>query len=158
MNCKICGTLSEFVFEAKVLNKYEVKYFSCPNCEYLFTENPYWLDEAYNRAINISDTGLISRNIFLSKVVSTLIYFFFNKKGRFLDYAGGYGLFTRLMRDTGFDFYWHDPYCENLFANGFEYDMNNEIHFELATAFEVFEHFSEPVNELKKIQESIELK
>ncbi len=41
----------------------------------------------------------------------------------FLDYAGGYGVFTRLMRDIGFDFYWHDPYTQNLFANGFEKDI-----------------------------------
>jgi hypothetical protein len=26
------------------------------------------------------------------------------------------------MRDAGFDFYWNDPYAENIFAKSFEYN------------------------------------
>ena len=69
----------------------------------------------------------------------------------FLDYAGGYGVFTRLMRDIGFDFYWHDPYTQNLFANGFEDDLKSNSKFELLTAFEVFEHLVNPKEELEKM-------
>ena len=67
MNCKICANQSKTVFTAKVMCKYDVEYFYCDNCEYLFTENPHWLDEAYERAINISDTGIISRNQHFTK-------------------------------------------------------------------------------------------
>jgi hypothetical protein len=55
------------------------------------------------------------------------------------------------MRDKGFDFYWDDPFAKNLFAKGFEYNKKHEI--ELITAFECFEHFTNPVSELKKILE-----
>jgi hypothetical protein len=151
MKCKICTAQAKKIFSARVMNKYDVEYFRCDSCEYLFTENPYWLDEAYERAINISDTGLINRNIEFSKILSVLIYSNFNKEAKFLDYAGGYGIFTRLMRDVGFDFYWHDPHTQNLLANGFEYDNNTKIKFELLTAFEVFEHLARPKEELSKM-------
>lgn len=148
INCKICGNTSSLAFTEKVLNKYDVKYFKCDSCGYLFTESPYWLDDAYKSPINISDTGIMMRNIHFSKIVSSIIYFCFDKSAKFLDYAGGYGIFTRLMRDIGFDFYWHDDYTTNLLARGFE---KSESRYELLTAFEVFEHFDNPVNELKKM-------
>ena len=72
--------------------------------------------------MNIEDTGIIKRNILLAKRTSAILFFLFNKKESFLDYGGGYGLFVRLMRDGGFNFYWNDPFTENLFARGFEYD------------------------------------
>ena len=151
MICKVCNSSTQRVFTSKILEKHDVKYFKCDNCGYLCTEEPFWLEEAYSRSINLSDTGLLDRNIYFSKVLSVLIYFYFNKNGIFLDYAGGYGVFTRLMRDIGFDFYWHDPYTQNLFANGFEKDIKPDSKFELITAFEVFEHLVNPKEEISKM-------
>ncbi len=125
MTCKICGKENKFVFKAKILKKYEISYFHCENCGFLQTEEPYWLAESYKSPINISDTGYLSRNINLSKIVTTLLVSFFDYKKKFLDYAGGYGVFVRLMRDIGFDFYWYDKYTQNLFARGFEYKDRN---------------------------------
>ncbi len=151
MICKICNSKIQQVFTAKILNRYDVKYFKCNNCGYLYTEEPFWLEEAYSRPINLSDTGLLDRNINFSKILSVLIYFFFDKGNSYLDYAGGYGVFTRLLRDIGFDFYWHDPYTQNLFANGFEIDKTTETEFEILTAFEVFEHLINPKEELERM-------
>jgi len=151
MNCRICTAQAKRVFSARVMNKFDVEYYSCDNCEYLFTENPHWLDEAYERAINISDTGIISRNQHFTKFLSSIIYFLFDKNRKYVDYAGGYGLFTRMMRDVGFDYYWHDQYCENLFSPGFEINIKNKNHFELISAFEVFEHLIDPVDEIEKM-------
>lgn len=151
INCKICNSQSNLAFTSKVLNKYDIRYFKCNHCGYLFTEEPFWLNEAYERSINLSDTGLIMRNIYFSQILSVIIYFDFNKDASFLDYAGGYGVFTRLMRDVGFDFYWHDPYTQNLFANGFEEKLDENSRYELITAFEVFEHFINPKEELTKM-------
>lgn len=151
MTCKICNSYSNQAFKVQVLKKYDVKYFKCDNCGYLFTEDPFWLDESYQNSINISDTGLIDRNISFSKILCVLIYFNFNTDGKFLDYAGGYGIFTRLMRDIGFDFYWHDIYTQNLLAKGFEADTNRDCKYELVTAFEVFEHLVDPKNEITRM-------
>ena len=87
--CNICAKKSVFVFSAILLQKYDVKYYHCSNCGFLQTEEPYWLEEAYKDPINIEDTGLIGRNILLSKRTSLILFLLFNRKGRFLDYAGG---------------------------------------------------------------------
>ncbi len=79
-----------------------------------------------------------------------MLYFFFDKNGKFLDYAGGYGIFVRLMRDIGFDFYWYDKYTPNLFARGFKYTP--EVgKIEAITTFESFEHFVNPIGELENM-------
>ena len=151
MKCKICNFNTENIFEALLLDKYNVKYFHCKNCGCLFTEEPYWLEEAYKDAISIADTGILARNTYFSKVIANVIYNFFDKDAKFLEYAGGYGVLTRMMRDIGFDFCWDDKYSQNIFANGFEYDKNFKI--ELLTAIEVFEHLANPLEEIEKMFE-----
>ncbi|MFA6995445.1 MAG: class I SAM-dependent methyltransferase [Patescibacteria group bacterium] len=150
MLCKICRSETKNFFTAKILNKYDVHYFNCDNCGFICTEEPYWLEEAYSSPINISDTGVMKRNIFFSAVTLNIIYYFFNSNNIFLDYAGGYGIFVRLMRDIGLDFRWQDNYSQNLLARGFEY-CDNDRKTELVTAFEVFEHFVNPIEEIEKI-------
>lgn len=133
-----------------MLNKYTVSYYKCDNCGFIQTEGPYWLDEAYSSAIGAEDTGIMHRNLYLAKVSSALIGTFFDKRRTFVDYAGGYGIFTRLMRDRGFNYLWHDPYASNLIARGFEY-TEPVADLELISAFEAFEHFENPVEEIERM-------
>jgi len=149
MECKICGSLTKKVFNTRVLYKYDVDYYQCPNCDFGQTEQPYWLDEAYVNSMNLSDTGVMLRSERLSKITTSLIFLFQDKKGIYLDYAGGYGVFTRTMRDIGFDFFWTDPFTKNVIARGFDGDLNKK--YEALTTFESFEHFENPVSELEKI-------
>ena len=144
----------EYAFKAIVLSKYQVSYYHCPHCGFIQTEDPYWLDEAYKDPINVEDTGLLSRNISFSEMTALLIYFLFDKNGIFLDYAGGYGIFTRLMRDIGFNFFWHDPMTQNLLSRGFEYS-DSLPRCELLTSFESFEHFKDPLTEITKMLDYI---
>jgi hypothetical protein len=149
MNCKICQNETTKIFNATVLYKYDVSYFQCNKCGFAQTEKPYWLDEAYESSMNLSDTGVMFRSERMSKITTSLITLFFNSKGIFLDYAGGFGVFTRQMRDIGFDYYWQDPYTKNMLARGFEGDLTQK--YELVTTFESFEHFEEPLIEVEKI-------
>lgn len=149
MNCKICKSASALFGEAIVLNKHLVRYLRCESCGFMQTEKPYWLDEAYSEAITKSDIGLIGRNLQMAATTRKLILTCFEPTGKFIDYGGGYGIFTRLMRDQGFDFYRHDPLCKNLFADGFDASMN--VNYALLTAWEVFEHLENPLAEIEKM-------
>ena len=191
MRCKICLHTTDFVFSGKIMGKYSIKYFRCPKCKFMQTEEPYWLKEAYAHAITCSDVGLLNRNIRLSKMTCLIILmlfsencknsqFFFSSKThrkviqklrierpyyhlklnrlltkdyatpkRFIDYGGGYGIYVRLMRDAGFNFYWYDPHCDNIFAKGFQADLG--LRYGLLTAFEVFEHFPDPISEIEQM-------
>lgn len=150
MNCNICGKKSEKIFSKKILFRYDVEYFKCNHCLFIQTEKPYWLEEAYQNAITALDLGLVGRNQYLSVVVKAMINGFFNKYSRFLDYGGGYGLLVRMLRDSGFDYYREDKYCENLFSKNFDIsDLTDKTGFDLVTAFELLEHLQDPLSEIE---------
>jgi hypothetical protein len=151
MNCKICFAKSELFQKSVIMNKYDISYFRCSKCGFVQTETPFWLEEAYNNPITNGDIGLLSRNMLFSQIARAMISTFFKPDCRFLDYGGGYGVFTRLMRDAGYDFYHYDRYCENLFAKGFEGTLTEPDNYELITAFEVFEHLPNPYDEVKEM-------
>lgn len=151
IKCKICGNESDLLFKHLVRRKYEAEYFKCKSCGFVFINNPTWLEEAYANPINDSDTGILIRNIVSVDFISLLIFSYFKKRGEFLDYAGGYGIFTRLMRDYGFDFYWYDPYTDNIFVKGFEKNITDNVKFEAITAWEFFEHVEDPVQIFKEL-------
>lgn len=156
--CKICGNQPQYIFNAYVLKAYDVEYFRCQYCDFIQTENPFWLEKAYSKAISNLDIGLVHRNIAFSDLIEDTLNTYWGREKGFLDYGGGYGLFVRLMRDKGFHFYRQDSYCENLFAAGFDFEELQEKaageaskRFGLITAFEVFEHLVEPMVELENM-------
>ncbi len=147
MRCPICMRKGKKIFSSIVLDKYCVDYFQCPECAAVYTEKPYWMDEAYENAIVPEDTGVMQRGIVNGVITNRLIRRFIGP-GTYLDYGGGYGIFARLMRDIGYDFYWYDKYAENLLARGFEFTRQK---VRLVTAFEVMEHVEHPCSELEKM-------
>ncbi len=152
MKSRITGGPTEKIFTIKVLNKYDVNYYKCIETDFIQTDEPYWLEESYSSAITKLDIGLAGRNEMLRNKVIPILSNHFSPSGKYLDYAGGYGLFTRMMRDKGYDFYHTDVYCKNIFAEYFELQDVPENHkFELTTAFEVFEHLANPIEEIEKI-------
>jgi len=124
-----------------LLRHITVHYFRCPECGFVRTEEANWLPEAYSRPITALDVGLLGRCLHLATITET----FMRAKGdgdRCLDWAGGYGTLTRLMRDRGIDMWHHDPYTENLFAAGFEGRPEEE--WSVTTMYEVLEHLPDP--------------
>src|ERR1039458_2047907 len=133
-----------------IMGKYEIQYFRCPNCGLIETEQPYWLPEAYQQPIAPGDVGLLQRSIKAARATQVYISAFSDASGRFVDFGGGYGTLTRLMRDGGYDFYHHDKHCQNLFASGFEV-TEGDCDFKVVTAFEVLEHLVDPVAEVAQM-------
>jgi hypothetical protein len=151
MPCKLCQRELFMVARAQILGKYDVAYYRCPCCGFTQTEEPYWLDDAYADAITRNDIGLVGRNIFLTRVTKAVITLFFDAQARFIDFGAGYGMLVRMLRDQGLNFYWHDKFCANLFAKGFEAQPEPGERYELLTAFEVFEHLPDPLAEIEQM-------
>ncbi len=151
MTCPVCSGVTREHARARIRETYEGCFRLCKECGFLFLEQPVWLAEAYHSPINASDTGYVARNLRCRTRMTTFVETFLNPAGRFLDYAAGYGLFVRLMRDAGYDFRWSDIYCQNLFSRGFEAELPLQGSYEAVTAFEVFEHLVDPRTDLEKI-------
>ena len=148
--CRVCRSTSESFAHATILGRYDIEYFRCRDCQFIQTEDPFWLAEAYSDAIVSTDVGLIGRNERYAKIADRILRFVYPRAIRCVDYGGGYGMFTRMMRDRGHHFLHRDPFCKNLFAAGLEAEPD-ETGFDFLTAFEVFEHFDDPHVDLKRL-------
>jgi hypothetical protein len=151
MNCKICNSPTRVITNQLILNKYKVNYHQCIHCRFIQTDDPFWLTESYQHAITALDIGLVSRNLYLQREIPNIIDSFFPEAKIMLDYGGGYGMFVRLMRDLGYNFFRQDIYCENLFADYFDFKDCPVKKTALLTAFEVFEHLQNPLSEIAKM-------
>lgn len=149
VSCKVCGTPSVFFGETDVLKKYLVQYFRCERCGFIQTESPYWLEEAYSSAIAMQDVGIMQRNLANCEITSAVLNLLFPKVSGAVDFGGGHGVFVRLMRDKGFNFYWSDLHATNDYARGFE--CQEGLTYDFLTAFEVLEHLTDPVADLSKL-------
>lgn len=148
-SCPVCGRATGDFDRAVVLARHEVDYRRCLSCGLVFLPSPSWLGDAYAEAISTADTGLLRRCRVLATVTSALLRAEGLRDGDCLDWAGGYGTLTRMMRDRGARFWHSDPYCENLFAR--EYVDPGDVRYDLVTAFEVVEHLPDPVTALAPV-------
>lgn len=141
--CRIClGNCTPF-FEKKQLDRYNVEYFLCQECGSCQTEEPYWLQETYEQLTFALDTGMVSRTQWATRLALSLaLEARLDRDDLCLDLGGGTGLFTRILRDCGLNAKWSDKYADNVFALGFEGELQEEL--ALVTAFEVLEHLPNP--------------
>ena len=149
--CPVCAKRTEHWASAQVLLHVSVTYSRCTSCGLIKADDVHWLDEAYSSAIAGLDLGLLDRCLVLSHVTSAFMRAAGLVDGPFLDWAGGYGILTRLMRDRGFDFRDFDPKAANILAGDYRLDRLEGERFQLVTAFEVLEHLEDPVEELADV-------
>jgi hypothetical protein len=142
MECPICLEESRASRGGEVLGRYRAAYRSCRNCQFVWINDPHWLDEAYSEAIAALDTGILVRNRNVTRQLSALFARLLPADATYLDVGAGYGLLVRSMRDLGFDFYWSDEFAAPLLARGFEDSGGG---YDAVTAIEVLEHVTDPV-------------
>jgi hypothetical protein len=148
-SCKLCGGVALFTHQNLILKKHVAKYFRCKSCEFWFIQHPCWLDEAYGESISRLDTGLVGRNIRISKTLSAYIASNFGGEFTGVDWSGGTGLLTRLMRDAGHQYFTVDPFTPNIHARGFDHTPGNVV--DLVSLIEVLEHIEYPLDFLGEI-------
>jgi len=150
-DCRLCGGAAFARFAAPVLERYEVSYWRCTDCGSLQTDPPYWLEEAYARVELAADLGMAARTLQMAQFMSLVLRIAdLGSSASCLDYGGGNGLFCRMMRDQGFDFWNHDKYVTPFYCSGFVVERPTAP-FAVVTSFEVFEHLAAPAHEIDSI-------
>ena len=153
--CAVCSGSTKFLFSYEVRGEHQASLRECLNCRFTYIANPHWLDESFSSELNDLDIGSVDRCLVLADFVEVLIRSMKSSKSRFLDWGGGYGLLSRIMRDRGLDFVSHDIYTRPLFV---ESSSNLIIEtFELITMSEVALHLVDPVPVFTKIMESTDI-
>lgn len=149
--CRVCAKQSGFFFEKRILEKYDVAYFKCESCGQVQTEEPYWLDEAYEAQSKL-DVGMADRCIWTAETTVALAWRLgIGPDEPCLDWGGGTGLFVRLCRDYGMNFFYFDRYPWNVFARGFETEPSGAKNWSCISAFEVAEHLANPMEDFGAI-------
>ena len=153
--CRVCQQDADFFFIKPILGRYQVRYFKCPGCGFVQTETPFWLEEAYTNLSFRRDVGMVDRSINAANTtVSLAFHLDISSDEPCLDWGAGTGLMVRRCRDFGMDFRYFDPYASNVFAVGFEEAVPSaKAGYALVTAFEVAEHFADPVRNFGQLLE-----
>jgi hypothetical protein len=145
--CRVCGQPAVFFLTRTIREKLTVRYCQCPACGHVQTEPPLWLQETYRHATFQLDVGMADRSIWTAQTTAALARpLGIGPQEPCLDWGAGTGLFVRLCRDYGLNFFYSDPYAQNIFAPGFELEAAGPAPaWACLTAFEVAEHFPEPL-------------
>lgn len=152
MPCKLCGAATEFRFSVRQLGRFDAAYHACSACGCLQVPSPDWLDEAYGSESWALDTGLIGRNLLLAGTVGTVLGALELGRAPVLDYGGGTGLLTRLLRDLGWNAWCFDPYRKPVFVDAFHFaHIPADLGARVLIASEVFEHFTDPRQSLETL-------
>jgi hypothetical protein len=147
MKCPICKT--DVITNGKVrFNDTKiVTFYKCHSCAYIFCPEMFEWDlgkEVYNENYGIYDPEFKNdkRNVRNSKFVDKLL----NKlkfKVRHLDYGGGTGRMSRILRKKGWDSTSYDMYHNN--------QERPEGKFNFITCIEVIEHAKDPFELMKDL-------
>lgn len=150
MSCRACTSPTAVAHPVLVRGR-SVDLQRCPACGMFQFDAPDWLAEAYADPIADLDVGLASRCVELARVTEALVRACRLGAARHLDFGGGYGLLTRLVRDRGIDMRHHDPYARNLFAQGQQGTLDGD--YGVITMVEVLEHLTDPFEVLAALTE-----
>jgi len=148
-DCPICHSQVRLFSDFLIQGKSEGRYLSCISCQFIYADNPVWLEGSFTDALNSLDIGSLDRCIIVADFVEVLLKSFGEDKPKVLDWGGGYGLLTRLLRDRGVDCAHYDPYVEPLFAKNIDINVGDQ--FDLVIMSEVMLHMTDPLDTLSEL-------
>lgn len=151
MRCPICGSAALELFEMVLRGSVAATLHRCSGCEFTFFPDPDWLQGSFGSQLNRLDVGAVARCESMANLILGLLPV--AKKPisdhKILDWGGGDGLLTRMLRDRGINCYWEDPYCEERYA--WPAIAKPDDTFDLVLAVEVFLHIPDPLPVLKTL-------
>ncbi|MBI3429127.1 MAG: methyltransferase domain-containing protein [Actinobacteria bacterium] len=149
--CRCCAGATSYFSTARILD-FTATYSKCAKCASVQADNPTWIEKAHSKAISNLDTGLVSRCFSASRLISTLLFLEGKRAAEGIDWGGGTGLLTRLLRDQGFEVRSYDKYARAEHAEGFEATLKEaEETATFITSVECFEHLINPVDAYKEV-------
>lgn len=149
--CRCCSGEASYFSSARILD-FTATYSKCTKCASVQADNPTWIEKAHSKAISNLDTGLVSRCLSSSRLISTLLFLEGKRATEGIDWGGGTGLLTRLLRDQGFGVRSYDRYAKAEHAEGFEATLEEaEGTATFITSIECFEHLINPIDAYKEV-------
>jgi len=149
--CKLCDGATHHKFFKTILGRHVAEYVLCSDCGCLQVVSTPWLAEAYAGESWATDTGLVARNLQLAGKICTFLGNACTASDLIVDFGGGTGLLTRLLRDNGWSVICHEPYRAPLFVKAFHVKQLDGLTPSVVIASEVFEHFDSPRTSLAQL-------
>lgn len=149
--CPICSSGCLLSFIVKIKNEQDAGLYTCTKCGFSFYPNQDWIKGSFSDELNSLDVGSVERVLLACDFLGEFINSEKLTDANFLDYGGGYGLQTRIMRDRGYNFKNLDPHTQPLFSKYFAGEPGGC--YDLVSLIEVSLHFENPVAEFAKLME-----
>jgi len=156
-NCPVCNSMSP-LYDAVDFNKnceenrglflplsgHAIYYARCTFCQYTFApEFSSWtdqdfLDKIYNQDYLLVDPDYTENRHVLNSEILNKFFGGYKTHFRHLDYGGGNGMLSEMLRSAQWDSTSYDPFPTN------DQKLESLGPFDFITAFEVFEHVPDP--------------
>jgi hypothetical protein len=125
------------------------EYFQCSSCQFVYANNPEWIQGSFTKQLNQLDLGSVDRSLILADFMEVFCRSNNLRGAKSLDWGGGYGLLTRIMRDRGFNFFNYDPFVEDLFSGPSVGSPDEK--YDCICISEVLLHLPDPRSTLKQL-------
>lgn len=146
--CPICREIANVAFSVCIRNERSEPLFRCSECSFRFFAEPDWLERSFSEDLNELDLGSVARCLVVADFVTAV--FPPHRNGyTALDWGGGDGLLTRLLRERGINCVWQDPFAKPRFVGDAIYEPNSRV--DVTVVSEVFLHLTNPVLALRSL-------
>ncbi|MBY0430999.1 MAG: class I SAM-dependent methyltransferase, partial [Rhodospirillales bacterium] len=148
--CRLCGAPAHALFRQNVRDRIPVWFHECGACRSLQGEPGSWLEEG--RARHSADIGRVRRSLDTAILIDVALQLLGGAASHIcLDFGGGDGLFARMMRDRGYNFFCRDPLIANVYTPFHDAVAKPVRDVAVVTAFDVLDYCADPAAALEDL-------